>query len=371
MPSRMQVPPNSDLTLGMTCVDKSTPGRCVWRMLADERFANPAGIMQGGFIGAFCDSSMGAAAVTYVQDRRVFCSNAEIKVSFLGAVAPGSELICTAEVVSGGRRVAFVEASVVALAPGVRARSAWWPGPRRPTSTRTGTEIVTCNGPGSDEMTRCLRCMGAETRIRRFMARRSDNGTHGLRHAGDDAFQLTVDYVKQETIDPLRGIGRFLSMGIAGAFFLAFGIFLILIGILRLLQTETGTALTGNWSWVPYAVVLVLAVLVIAVAVWRITAGPAQERMPAVAAARRRPRPHALQQAEEAEPAGRSSGDLRPAPAAQAADDPDHTRSHEPTARRRRNRRKRADGRHDDEGRQQRALDHPRGPAGGVRPGGR
>ena len=117
------------------------------------------------------------------------------------------------------------------------------------------------------------------------MARRSDNGTHGLRHAGDDAFQLTVDYVKQETIDPLRGIGRFLSMGIAGAFFLAFGIFLILIGILRLLQTETGTALTGNWSWVPYAVVLVLAVLVVAVAVWRITAGPAQERMPAVEAA--------------------------------------------------------------------------------------
>jgi hypothetical protein len=128
--------------------------------------------------------------------------------------------------------------------------------------------------------------MGAETRIGRFMARRSDNGTHGLRHAGDDAFQLTVDYVKQETIDPLRGIGRFLSMGIAGAFFLAFGLFLILIGILRLLQTETGTALTGNWSWVPYAVVLVLALLVVAVAVWRITAGPAQQKMPAVEAAR-------------------------------------------------------------------------------------
>jgi uncharacterized protein (TIGR00369 family) len=114
MASRMQVPPNSDLTLGMTCVDKTTPGRCVWRMRADERFANPAGIMQGGFIGAFADSSMGAAAVTYVQDRRVFCSNAEIKVSFLAAVPPGAELTCTAVVVSGGRRVAFVEASVTA-----------------------------------------------------------------------------------------------------------------------------------------------------------------------------------------------------------------------------------------------------------------
>ena len=118
MASRMQVPPNSDLTLGMTCVDKAVPGRCTWRMTADERFANPAGIMQGGFVGAFADSSMGAAAVTFVEDRKVFCANAEMKISFLAAVAPGSELVCTAEVVSGGRRVAFVEASVHARGPG-------------------------------------------------------------------------------------------------------------------------------------------------------------------------------------------------------------------------------------------------------------
>src|SRR6202453_2718174 len=118
MASRMQVPPNSDLTLGMTCVDKTTPGRCVWRMRADERFANPAGIMQGGFLGAFADSSMGAAAVTYAEGRRVFCSNAEMKISFLAAVPPGADLTCTAAVVSGGRRVAFVEASVTAVVAG-------------------------------------------------------------------------------------------------------------------------------------------------------------------------------------------------------------------------------------------------------------
>jgi hypothetical protein len=116
------------------------------------------------------------------------------------------------------------------------------------------------------------------------MAPRSDNGQHGLRHAGDDAFQLTVDYLKQETVQPLKGLGRFLYMGIAGSFFLAGGILLILVGILRLLQTETGTALTGNWSWVPYVVVMVLGIAVIGIAVWRITAGPARERLPAVEA---------------------------------------------------------------------------------------
>ncbi len=118
------------------------------------------------------------------------------------------------------------------------------------------------------------------------MAPRSDNGSHGLRHAGDDAFQLTVDYLKQETIQPLKGLGRFLYMGIAGSFFLAFGILLILIGVLRLLQTETGTALNGDWSWVPYAVVVVLGIAVIAVAVWRITAGPGQQKLPEVVARR-------------------------------------------------------------------------------------
>ncbi len=118
------------------------------------------------------------------------------------------------------------------------------------------------------------------------MAPGSENGSHGLRHAGDDAFQLTVDYLKQETVEPLRGLGRFLYMGIAGSFFMAGGLLLILLGVLRLLQTETGTALTGDWSWVPYAAVVVLGIAVMGVAVWRITAGPGKEKLPAVIARR-------------------------------------------------------------------------------------
>jgi uncharacterized protein (TIGR00369 family) len=108
----LQVPPNCDLTLGTVCVDKSVPGRTVWVMGADERFANPAGIVQGGFVAALCDSSMGAAAVTFAGDRKVSVANAELKVSFLAPVALGDTLTCEAVVVSGGRRTAFVEASV-------------------------------------------------------------------------------------------------------------------------------------------------------------------------------------------------------------------------------------------------------------------
>jgi len=108
----MQVPPNCDLTLGMVCLDKPEPGVTVWEMPADERFANPAGLVQGGFLAAFCDSAMGASSVTYAQGRKVFSANAEIKVSFLGPVRPGGTLTCTARVVSGGSRIAFIEAEV-------------------------------------------------------------------------------------------------------------------------------------------------------------------------------------------------------------------------------------------------------------------
>jgi len=109
---RVQVPPNCDLTLGMVCVDKSEPGRSVWRMLADERFANPVGIIQGGFVAAFADSAMGAASVTFARERKVFSANAEIKVSFLKPAKVGAMLTCTAYVVSGGNRAAFLEAEV-------------------------------------------------------------------------------------------------------------------------------------------------------------------------------------------------------------------------------------------------------------------
>ena len=111
-PRALQVPPNCDLTLGMTCVDKSVTGRSTWAMVADERFENPAGIMQGGFLTAFVDSAMGAAAVTFAVGRKVFVANAELKISFMAPIPTGTEMTCAAEVVSGGKRVASVEATV-------------------------------------------------------------------------------------------------------------------------------------------------------------------------------------------------------------------------------------------------------------------
>ena len=109
----VQVPPPCDLTLGMVCVKKDEPGVTVWTMTVEERFCNPVGMMQGGFVAAFADSAMGASSITAARDRKIFSANAEMKISFLRPIPMGSVLTCTATTISAGSRVNFVEADVV------------------------------------------------------------------------------------------------------------------------------------------------------------------------------------------------------------------------------------------------------------------
>ncbi|MEZ5180594.1 MAG: hypothetical protein R2702_01735 [Acidimicrobiales bacterium] len=89
----------------------------------------------------------------------------------------------------------------------------------------------------------------------------------GVGEVVNDLWQLTRDYAKQETIDPLKSLGRFLSRGIGGAALLALGVLFGALAVLRALQTETGEHLTGSWDFVPYAVALLftLACTVLAV----------------------------------------------------------------------------------------------------------
>ncbi|MEJ7584010.1 MAG: hypothetical protein WKF43_07960 [Acidimicrobiales bacterium] len=68
-------------------------------------------------------------------------------------------------------------------------------------------------------------------------------------------------YAKQETVDPVKNLGRFLSYGLLGSLVVGIGVTLLSVAVLRLVQTETETALTGNWSWVPYIAALVISSL--------------------------------------------------------------------------------------------------------------
>ena len=91
----------------------------------------------------------------------------------------------------------------------------------------------------------------------------ADNPQETLRELRD----LVVAYIKQETVEPIKGLGRYIAFGIIGALLIGTGIVFVEIGVLRLLQgTAADPHFTGNWSWAPYAIVVVGSLAAAAIA---------------------------------------------------------------------------------------------------------
>ena len=74
-------------------------------------------------------------------------------------------------------------------------------------------------------------------------------GLGGLRDSGGEAVQLVIAYVKQETLTPLKGLGRFILFGVAGSVAFAIGLVILAVAFLRFLQGETGSTFT--WAILP------------------------------------------------------------------------------------------------------------------------
>lgn len=95
------------------------------------------------------------------------------------------------------------------------------------------------------------------------------------RASHDDAtLGEVIDYVKryakQETIGPLKGAGSWLAYGAAAAFAMGIGLLLVLLGVLRLVQTEWDRSAEGSLSWLAYLIVLVVTVALLVVTLTRI-----------------------------------------------------------------------------------------------------
>jgi hypothetical protein len=87
-----------------------------------------------------------------------------------------------------------------------------------------------------------------------------------------EVIDLVKNYARQETVGPLRGAGRWLGFGVAGAVLLACGASLVVLGVLRLVQHEFAPTFAGRWmSLLPYVAALVLCFVVIGIAVSRIS----------------------------------------------------------------------------------------------------
>ena len=85
-----------------------------------------------------------------------------------------------------------------------------------------------------------------------------------------ELWDLVRAYAKQETIEPLKGIGRWVAFGSAGSLCLGIGTVLLATAGLRALQTETGDAFDGNLTFVPYLGVIGVSVLVLLLVLSRI-----------------------------------------------------------------------------------------------------
>jgi hypothetical protein len=89
-----------------------------------------------------------------------------------------------------------------------------------------------------------------------------------------ETVDLVKAYAKQEVLAPIQGAGRSTGYGVAAALCLGIGSVLLAVGLLRFLQTMTGDVFDGNWSWVPYLIVLVVASLVAALSISRVKKTP-------------------------------------------------------------------------------------------------
>ncbi len=87
--------------------------------------------------------------------------------------------------------------------------------------------------------------------------------------------QLMKDYARQELRDPLGNTGRWILWGLIGAVCIGSGTAFLVLGLLRLVQTEWPATFQGRWmNLLPYLCGLAFAGVVVGLAARRINKSP-------------------------------------------------------------------------------------------------
>jgi hypothetical protein len=97
------------------------------------------------------------------------------------------------------------------------------------------------------------------------------SGGKSLPQLVEELWELIRTYVKQETVEPLKGLGRYIGYGIPAALAMGFGLVLLFLAGLRAAQTESGDHFTGNLSWLPYAITAGGTIVIIGLTMFAIT----------------------------------------------------------------------------------------------------
>lgn len=95
-----------------------------------------------------------------------------------------------------------------------------------------------------------------------------------------ETIELVTAYVRQETLGPLRGAGRWIGFGLLGSLLIGVGTAFLALGSLRMVQTEWPEPFAGRWmSLLPHLIALLICVIVAGLALSRVNTRPlARER---------------------------------------------------------------------------------------------
>ncbi len=77
---------------------------------------------------------------------------------------------------------------------------------------------------------------------------------------------LVTGYVRQETVEPAKFLGKSFAFSVLGGTVLGCGFAMLLLGVLRLLQAEVWVFPQGRWSWLPYLLTAVVGIAVVGIA---------------------------------------------------------------------------------------------------------
>lgn len=80
---------------------------------------------------------------------------------------------------------------------------------------------------------------------------------------------LVVGYAKQETVDPLKTLGRYIGFGLAGSLLIGGGLSFLLLALLRGLQ-QVPALQDPTWDWVPYLAAGTAGMILVAAFMWRL-----------------------------------------------------------------------------------------------------
>ena len=107
-----------------------------------------------------------------------------------------------------------------------------------------------------------------------FFEQDSPFASMGTARVGEEFLLLLREYLRQQTVLPLRNLLRWVALGLAGAIFILVGVVMLTLGVLQMLQEQTGDVFDGSLRWLPYLMTVVAVLVLVAIVVMMMRKSP-------------------------------------------------------------------------------------------------